>query len=285
MIIYEIIRNGDMMKKYLIGLDLDGTLLDDDVKIPIKTKQYLQKLKKHGHKIVILTGRPYRGCKEYYDELKLDTPLVCDNGSAIYGCREKDFNSVLLTIDKPIVDALFQFSKDHIVTAFYSVGDLLVTYKPQERLSFLYHRNEFTKMVEKPFDDPSLPVPYGIMIAIKVTFDEVFEDYIENHTDGLLTYRCWGKDKNNAFYEIYQRRASKGDALLHIASFYGLEKEQLIAFGDGLNDKEMLDVAHVGIKMINGVDALDDVADYITEYTNHEEGVMKFLKTFFKLNL
>lgn len=274
-----------MMKKYLIGLDLDGTLLDNDVNIPVKTKHYLKKLNKQGHKIVILTGRPYRGCKNYYDELKLDTPLVCDNGSAIYGCGEKAFSSILLTIDKPIIDALFQFSKDEIVTAFYSVGNLLVTYKPQERLSFLYHKNEFTEMIEKPFDDKDLPVPYGIMIAVKVSFDEAFESYIENQTNGLLTYRCWGKDKNNAFYEIYQKRASKGNALLHIASFYGLDKENLIAFGDGLNDKEMLDVAHVGVKMKNGVDALDEVADYITEYTNDEEGVMKFLKTFLKLDL
>ena len=56
------------MEKYLIALDLDGTLLNSKKEICPDTLKYLHHLDSLGHIIVIATGRPIRSIKRYYDE-------------------------------------------------------------------------------------------------------------------------------------------------------------------------------------------------------------------------
>lgn len=270
------------MKKYLIAIDLDGTTLNADSEISPETLAYFKKLVGEGHKVVIATGRPYRGCRDFYDEIGLDTPLICDNGSAIYKANDPLFKPVYLKIKKSIIDKIFRFSKDHIETAFYSVENALFVYKPQDRLNFLYHLNDDTEVTETPFDKPGLPEPYGLMMVIQRPFDLPFEAFLENETEGVLTFRSWGKDKNNAVYEVYQKRASKGDAILHVAEHLNIPRNRIIAFGDGRNDIELLEVAHHGVAMKNAVDDTKAVADAITELDNHENGLIDYLDTYLK---
>ena len=80
------------MDKYLICLDLDGTLLTDEKKISPFTKQVLTTLKQDGHELMISTGRPYRATVPYYKELKLTTPVVNFNGAFVH--HPTDFNFI-----------------------------------------------------------------------------------------------------------------------------------------------------------------------------------------------
>lgn len=72
-----------MKNRYLIALDLDGTLLKDDKTISEKTIKVLNKVKEEGHVVMISTGRPYRASELYYKQLDLDTPIVNFNGAFI----------------------------------------------------------------------------------------------------------------------------------------------------------------------------------------------------------
>ena len=56
------------MQPYLICLDLDGTLLNDNKEISPYTKQVLTELQQCGHYVMITTGRPYRASQMYYHE-------------------------------------------------------------------------------------------------------------------------------------------------------------------------------------------------------------------------
>ena len=58
----------------------------------------------------------------------------------------------------------------------------------------------------------------------------------------------------------------------------------MIAFGDEQNDLEMLDYAGTGVMMANGNSVLQSVADEVTEYTNNEDGLARFLIERFKLD-
>ena len=64
------------MQPYLICLDLDGTLLNDNKEISPYTKQVLTELQQCGHYVMIATGRPYRASQMYYHELNMNTPVV-----------------------------------------------------------------------------------------------------------------------------------------------------------------------------------------------------------------
>ena len=87
------------MKPYLICLDLDGTLLNDNKEISDYTKQVLTTLKKQGHRIMIATGRPYRASQIYYHELNMDTPIVNFNGAYVHHPKSDDFKTTHEVLD------------------------------------------------------------------------------------------------------------------------------------------------------------------------------------------
>lgn len=64
--------------------------------------------------------------------------------------------------------------------------------------------------------------------------------------------------------EINHRNADKGKALLALAEHLGIKPEQTMAFGDGLNDLNMIRAAGTGVAMANAVDAVRTAADVVT---------------------
>ena len=64
-----------------------------------------------------------------------------------------------------------------------------------------------------------------------------------------------------------------------ILEHYGYTKEECMAFGDGGNDKTMLEYAGIGVAMGNAVDEVKEIADYITLSAN-DDGVYAALKHF-----
>ncbi|NLN50745.1 MAG: HAD family phosphatase [Acholeplasmataceae bacterium] len=269
------------MKKHLIAIDLDGTLLNSKSLISAKTNSFLRKLQQEGHKIVIATGRPYRGSLGFYQELDLNTPLIVDNGASIFQENDSSFQPYLKRIDNSVLVEIFNYAKSNINTAFYSVLNELYAYQIQRRLDFYFHLNEQTKIIETPFLH-HLPEAPLVMLAIKRPFDEHFEDYIATNFQTEISLRCWGKDKNNGVYELIPSGVSKGKAILKIAEHYNIALEEIISFGDGANDVELLSMSGHGVLMANGSDELKAVSDAITEYSNDEDGVIRYLETYFK---
>ena len=88
---------GETMRKYLIALDLDGTILYDFDTISDELSAFLLRVQQDGHRIVIATGRPYRSSKFAYERFRLDTPIINYNGGLIThpgeigraSCRER----------------------------------------------------------------------------------------------------------------------------------------------------------------------------------------------------
>jgi len=276
--------NGDEMKKYMIVSDLDGTLLNASSELSETTVNYLKQLSKDGHKVILATGRPFRGCYHYYQTLDLDTPLITDNGGSIENPRDPHFIKMTLTIPKRVVDKLFTYAEPFTRTAFYSVDNGLYVYKPTDRLNWLYHETEDTFFVEGPFTNPNNPEPSGLMYIIDVAYKSAFESFILNECEDTLNFRDWGYDQKNAIFEIYQKRTSKGEAVEFVRQYYGFEPEQVIAFGDGKNDIDMLQVVFHGVAMVNGHDEVKAISNDITDKPNTEDGVIEYLKRYIKTN-
>ena len=79
--------------------------------------------------------------------------------------------------------------------------------------------------------------------------------------------------------EINSAKAGKGKAILALAEHLGIDPRDTVAFGDGTNDREMLEMAGLGVAMANADPLVKAVADEITD-TNNAAGVGK---TIFRL--
>ena len=95
-----------MENKFLIGIDLDGTLLNKKSKLSFSTISYLKKISKQGHIIVLCTGRPLRAMLPYYKILKLNTPVICYNGGRVFNPNDKNFPSITYSFNKENIKAI-----------------------------------------------------------------------------------------------------------------------------------------------------------------------------------
>lgn len=91
-----------MKKRYLIALDMDGTLLDDKKEISKETKEYLKYLENDGNVIAIASGRPLRAIMPYYNEIGLTGPIACYNGACVLDPINKSLKQNYLKLTKKL---------------------------------------------------------------------------------------------------------------------------------------------------------------------------------------
>jgi hydroxymethylpyrimidine pyrophosphatase-like HAD family hydrolase len=65
--------------------------------------------------------------------------------------------------------------------------------------------------------------------------------------------------------DIIEVQASKANGLVRLCEYYGMDISQTVAFGDSMNDYEIVQAAGTGIAMGNSVQKLKDTADYVTD--------------------
>ena len=89
-----------MKDRMLISLDLDGTLLTNDCTITQYTENILSKVIAQGNKVIICSGRAPRAIEKFYNQLNLNTPIICYNGAMIYDPKDKVFKDTALKFEK-----------------------------------------------------------------------------------------------------------------------------------------------------------------------------------------
>ena len=266
------------MKKYLIAIDLDGTLLKDWQTVSEETIEYLKKVKAMGHDIVLATGRPFRSSEEFYDLLELKTPLINYNGGLVTSKHDPNFESYSLTVDYDAILDIFHNTKDAIENAFGEIKDDIYLWKDTQEIQPLLHNFNGARLFVGDFEE-ILPEPTnGFIIIAKDGKGHVIEDYVRSNYKDRVLCRNWGN-----FYsfiiELFSPETNKGNALEIVSKYLGYERDQIIAFGDAHNDIEMLQYAGRGIAMKNAHDSLLEIAQEVTEFTNEENGLIKHLKS------
>lgn len=263
-----------MTEPYLIAVDLDGTLLNDEKIITEKTKQILFEAQQNGHKVVISTGRPYRASEACYKELSLDTPIVNFNGAFVHHPHDPQwgvFHAPLkLETAKTIIKTCEAFNVKNIIVevidhVYFRYHDefIVETFGTGEPT---FNTGDLTKLLN---DDPT-----SIVIYPNGNADEL-QALIEKAPAEAIEQRSWGAPYH--LIEIVRGGMNKAVGLRRIAQSYGISQDHVIAFGDEDNDLEMIEWAGHGVAMGNAIDELKEIADAITK-SNNEDGIAEYLR-------
>ena len=271
------------MKKYLIALDLDGTLLYDWTTLKPSTANYLKALQEAGHTLVIATGRPFRSSERFYDQLGLNTPMINYNGGIITSKHDPHFKEQTIWLEKEAILEVFSTHKHVILNAFCEIKDDVYLLEDDPKLYDFLHLENGARLFLGPFEK-TLPGPTnGFIIIAQKDAGEHIVNHVNSHYQGVLMARSWG-DHEVAILELYTPKTNKGEALSFVAQSLGFSLADVIAFGDGINDFELLKVAGWGVAMKNGVEDLKAQADDVTPWTNKEDGVIRYLDAYLKSN-
>lgn len=252
--------------KYLIGIDLDGTLLTSNKTINNYTKDAIKKVIDNGHTVVLATGRSYPGTIEHYKSLELNTPMITLHGGVISFLNGKTFSH---KINSKLIYDLSVNLKDYIVSAVYNTPNKVYSLNHNEELERAFNGANNENKEEFDINNISQEI-VNIAVAVNSDDTEMFESYFK---DNDLVARSWGEYNEVAFYDIHLKGVSKASALKEVLNHYNIDTSNLITFGDGPNDLEMLKMAKIGVAMKNADQEAKAFASSTTKHNNDNDGV------------
>ncbi|QXM07126.1 Cof-type HAD-IIB family hydrolase [Crassaminicella indica] len=255
--------------------DLDGTLLNSNHRISNYTKGVIQKVVEKGIKFFIATGRHHMDAAHIKKQLELDTTLISSNGSRVHHGEEEIF---AYDLEEEIVKELLRMDIDEDIYKNIYQGD---QWFAEREMNWIKQFNNESGFFYKLVDFKSLKNYNAAKIFFICEQHEKLikvKEKIEKNYEGQL---------NIAFslpqcLEIMPQGVSKGHALKNVLKKYDIQLEEVVAFGDGLNDLEMLTAAGKGLVMGNAHDKLKEVLpDHEIIGTNDEDAVANYLEKLF----
>ncbi len=285
----------------LIAIDLDGTLLNEYSMIPETTVEVIKKVKEKGIEIVLASGRPANSIITFARSLGIDNYLIAGNGALVYDIQN----------DKNIFDAFFD--KNHALqiaeiceenSIFYNAytqRDIIASAlkynilayekenlnKPEGQKTHINIVPNIKEYIQSSDCDEYLKMT--ICDESKIVFENILRkmevvpdvEILKPEWMSKKFFRFGSSEFSIEYYfsEITKKNINKWVALEKLAERLGINREEIIAIGDNVNDEEMIKNAGLGIAMSNAAEEIREVADYITDsYTN--EGVKKALEKY-----
>lgn len=246
----------------IIFFDIDGTLIDVNKKaISDKTVEALLRLKENGVKICIATGRA-PGSVPKFDGVDFDAFLTF-NGSYCFNSSD-----VILSTPIPKVDVEKMIENATRINRPVSIAgkDRVVANGTDKDLSDYFGFAKQETPVSDDFDEVLKGEIYQMMMGgRKDEYDDILKD-VEN-----ARITAWW----DRAVDIIPANGGKGKGIEAILEYYGIDRSESMAFGDGGNDIEMLQTVGTGVAMGNALDNVKAIADEICG-TSADDGIYHY---------
>lgn len=255
----------------LLCLDVDGTLLDDEKRIPAPVKTSLRKAFDMGVRIALITGRSPAGAELVERELGIPCIKACNAGTYILSggrciCEEYLTPQVMLNIYEEYA------VKYHIPLWIFRGREWYVTeknfYAEQEARIIRYQPIPADIEVLAGNWKKEGAGPDKLLFAAEPGIIRHIQKEMEQKGMPDADAACSSEN----YLEICPRGITKGTALSVICRELGISTRQVIAFGDQELDIPMLEAAGTGVAMGNAIDELKNLADFVTK-TNNDSGI------------
>ena len=272
-------RNNKMSKIKVLALDLDGTLTNDQKIVTPRTRAALDAAIAQGVTVVLASGRPTAGILPLAKDLGLDKKGGCIlsyNGGKIVDCATGE-TLYEKTLDPAVVPELCAFAaaQDVAVLTYNSEG--IVCERDKDEWA---NKECFTtKLPMIHVDDLASYVDYPICKML-VTLDPARRDAVCAAGQQQFQGRVDLYPSSPFFIEAVPLGVAKDGSLAALLEHMGLTRDNLMACGDGLNDRSMIAFAGVGVAMQNAEQPVKDVADYVTAADNNHDGVAEAVEKF-----
>ena len=240
------------MKPHLIIFDIDETLyINRENRIPDSTIIALEKLKKAGHTLAIATGRSYYSIIDKIKQLPFDYYILA-NGQLIVHHDEVIYENA---IEKTLIDAVVNEARmTNIQLGFNTKNHSFVTALTSEVKQAFFASSRLPEISTDIHGHGSIYQMWYFSGEYKAISETFKND---------LRFVSW---LSQTGADILPVGVSKATALTELLKHFPDDPyHKTIFFGDGANDIELIQAVDIGIAMGNGVEALKEVADFVTK--------------------
>ncbi|WCE29635.1 Cof-type HAD-IIB family hydrolase [Vibrio sp. SCSIO 43137] len=259
----------------IVASDLDGTLLAPDHQLSELSKQTLKKLHKNGYTFIFATGRHHVDVANIRQQVGIPAYMITSNGARVHDTEDKLMYGK--NIEPDLIQPIINMAKhdDDIRINLYQNDHWLLN-REDERLKVFHKESKFSYQL---FDVDSAPID-GVAKIFLIHDDH---DYLAEFEHKIK--QQYGNQVSVAFsapecLEVMGQDVSKGEALDAVARHLDMSLNECIAFGDGMNDVEMLSMAGKGLIMGTAHTKVKNaLPDNEVIGTNAEHAVAKYLTT------
>ena len=267
----------------LIGLDMDGTLLNDAVELTPYTKNVLQQATAQGIEVAAITGRPLTAIPKEFLEIPGIRFAISANGGHIRNIVDNTTPYAALISQSTLFQLMDLFAEYDSMPEVYKDGQAYLNHEFYPKLE-KYLRNDLFREVfrgTRIFIDDAKAIIHECSKGME-KIDALFSS-LDDQADCRKRIEERFHDvkiTGSAGYglEITRADANKGTGLLKLAEILGIKPEETMAIGDAENDIDMVTAAGIGIAMKNGSDEIKAVADYISDEDNNHDGAAKMIE-------
>jgi Cof subfamily protein (haloacid dehalogenase superfamily) len=259
----------------MVASDLDGTIVRSDGTISTRTVHALMAAERAGATIVLATGRPPRWITTIAEQTDHHGIVICSNGAIVYDLEaEQILESTLIPVET--VAKVVNILSTALPDLGFAVENGFDVYRTHA------YRGGWNLNDEVAFPVHDLEVVTSHAAAkLLASHPEIGPDELLVIARGLVGDLVEPTHSNGrGLVEMGPLGVTKGTALAHLAAQRGIDREDVVAFGDMPNDLPMLAWAGAGYAMAN---AHPDVlaAVELTTASNNDDGVALVLEHLF----
>lgn len=240
----------------LIASDMDGTLLDENGQVPPETFDLILALRERGVRFVASSGRRYDRLCDFFSPVKDRMDFVASNGAQVFADGVQIDREVYSHLAiRRLVKTVAMFPNMHL-----ALFDRTKSYLLDDEDKFVREVDKDLPNVERIYE---LPSPQVSIIKASIFCDDgnVMDNayVLQRELGGLFTFAPSG----SSYIDAMQPGISKASGIAQVMECHGIDASEVMAFGDAMNDYEIIRFVGTGCAMANGRPALRAVADRV----------------------
>lgn len=240
----------------LIASDMDGTLLDENGQVPPETFDLILALRERGVRFVASSGRRYDRLCDFFSPVKDRMDFVASNGAQVFADGVQIDREVYSHLAiRRLVKTVAMFPNMHL-----ALFDRTKSYLLDDEDKFVREVDKDLPNVERIYE---LPSPQVSIIKASIFCDDgnVMDNayVLQRELGGLFTFAPSG----SSYIDAMQPGISKASGIAQVMEYHGIDASEVMAFGDAMNDYEIIRFVGTGCAMANGRPALRAVADRV----------------------
>lgn len=278
----------------LIAIDLDGTLLNSYGIIPEENRKAIKKAQEAGINVVLASGRTTNSVKSLAEELGGNEYIICGNGSLIYDLKKEEIIYDKF-IEKNKALQIIQICEQNSIYYNVYTEDMVIA-KTLDNNVLFYHQENANKpdskktkinLVDNIYEyvrnlEGKNILKFTISDKSSIIFNSIIKklrlirniDVLDVAHMSRKIIKAGTEEVSLEYYytEITSGNVDKWNAIEWLANKLKIEKSEIMAIGDNINDKMMIENAGIGIAMGNSDPKIKEIADKVVA-TNNECGV------------
>jgi hypothetical protein len=264
----------------LLAVDIDGTLLDGRGRLPPSHSSALAAAAARGIEIVLVTGRTFHFAKPIADLLPMPVMLIVNNGAVVKRPTGESVVRNLLSSDVArVVLAETRHLEDSVAVVFDRPGARQIVFERMDwshpnRRGYFERNQAFiaqtTALASEILSEAPIQVMFNGGVAPMRALVELLRSLPVASEISVAATEYELRDFS--LVDVNAAGCSKGATLARWAAMRGVDRSQVMAVGDNLNDVEMLDFAGTAVLMGNAADSLKSRGYFLTS-SNDEDGL------------